>query len=115
MVLSKNRANLLAAAVLVCACISPITSSGEIKLPLLGDTTSGVVSLQQEHELGRAWLQMFRSRVATLNDAQLKDYLEQLVKRLASHSELNDRRLELITINNPTINAFAVPGGLIAF
>jgi len=113
MVLSKNRANLLAAAVLLCACISPITSSGEIKLPLLGDTTSGVVSLQQEHELGRAWLQMFRSRVATLNDAQLKDYLEQLVKRLASHSELNDRRLELITINNPTINAFAVPGGVI--
>jgi len=88
-------------------------SANDIKLPMLGDTTSGIVSLQQEHELGRAWLKMFRSRVATLNDPLMQDYIENLIYRLASHSELMDRRLELIVINNPTMNAFAVPGGVV--
>lgn len=89
------------------------THANDIKLPMLGDTTSGIVSLQQEHELGRAWLKMFRSRVATHNDPLTQDYIESLVYRLASHSELVDRRLELILINNPTMNAFAVPGGVV--
>jgi predicted Zn-dependent protease len=85
----------------------------DIKLPLLGDSTSGIVSQQQEHELGRAWLQIFRSRVGSLDDPQLKTYLEQLIFKLVVHSELSDRRLELVLINNPTMNAFAVPGGVI--
>ncbi|MBV1930241.1 MAG: M48 family metalloprotease [Porticoccaceae bacterium] len=56
---------------------------------------------------------MFRSRVPTLDDPLLKTYLEQLTFKLATYSELNDRRLELIVINNPTMNAFAVPGGVV--
>ena len=87
--------------------------ANEIKLPLLGDSTSGIVSHQQEYELGRAWLQVFRSRVPTLDDPELKAYLEQLIFKLATYSELSDRRLELIVINNSTMNAFAVPGGVI--
>lgn len=106
---------------LVCAVslsLLPLTTSqqvsaNEIKLPMLGDTTSGIVSLQQEHELGRAWLKMFRSRVPTLHDPLMQDYIENLIYRLASHSELVDRRLELVVINNPTMNAFAVPGGVV--
>ncbi len=103
---------------LIGLALYPITSSqrshaSEIKLPMLGDTTSGIVSLQQEHELGRAWLKMFRRRVTTLHDPLMQDYLENLIYRLASHSELLDRRLELIVVNNATMNAFAVPGGVV--
>ena len=103
---------------IVCLTLLPLTTSkqavaNDIKLPMLGDTTSGIVSLRQEHELGRAWLKMFRSRVATLNDPLMQDYIENLIYRLASHSEMQDRRLELIVINNPTMNAFAVPGGVV--
>lgn len=35
----------------------------EIKLPVLGDAASGIISKQQEYELGRIWLKVFRSRV----------------------------------------------------
>lgn len=102
-------------AVVIVVVLLTITTgrANDIKLPLLGDSTSGIVSYQQEHELGRAWLQIFRSRVGTHDDPQLKDYLEQLIFKLAVHSELTDRRLELIVINNPSMNAFAVPGGVI--
>jgi predicted Zn-dependent protease len=103
---------------IICLALFPITTSkkasaNEIKLPMLGDTTSGIVSLRQEHELGRAWLKMFRSRVDTLDDPLMQNYVENLIYHLASHSEMLDRRLELIVINNPTMNAFAVPGGVV--
>ena len=107
---AKIKTYLLIAALLIS---SSLVSANDIKLPELGDSTSGIVSPQQEYELGRAWLQMFRSRVPTLDDPLLKTYLEQLIFRLATYSELNDRRLELIVINNPTMNAFAVPGGVV--
>ena len=88
-------------------------SPGDFNLPVLGDTTSGMVSPQQEYELGRAWLSAFRSRVRTLDDPLLQQYLENLTLELAQHSELSDFRLELVIVNNPTLNAFAVPGGVI--
>ena len=56
---------------------------------------------------------MFRSRVPTVNDPLLFDYLENLIYTLVTHSQLEDRRIELVIVDNPTINAFAVPGGVI--
>lgn len=82
-------------------------------LPVLGDATSGVISLQQEHELGRAWLRAFRSRVQTLDDPQLHVYVRDLLYELSAYSSLENPELELVVINNPTMNAFAVPGGVI--
>ena len=89
------------------------TESANIKLPLLGDASSSGISQKKEYELGRAWLMAYRSRINEHHDPLLTNYLEQLVYRLASRSHLKDRRLELIVINNPTLNAFAVPGGVI--
>lgn len=88
-------------------------AGNDFDLPVLGDTTSAMISPSQEFELGRAWLAAFRSRVRTLDDPELQTYIETLTQDLAQHSELNDHRLELIIINNPTLNAFAVPGGVI--
>lgn len=102
----------LIAAFLIITATIPVKSA-DIKLPSLGDSTSGIISQQQEHELGRAWLMAYRSRINEHHDPLLSDYLEQLLYKLVSHSELEDRRLELITINNPSMNAFAVPGGVI--
>lgn len=88
-------------------------SANDIRLPELGGSTSSIISQRQEYELGQAWLKAFRRQVRTHHDPQLQRYLEQLVTRLALSSELKDRRFELVLINNPTINAFAVPGGVI--
>ncbi|WP_085759489.1 M48 family metalloprotease [Oceanicoccus sagamiensis] len=85
----------------------------EIQLPELGDASSALFSLEKEYQLGRAWLRVFRSRVEAINDPLLQDYVEELTYKLATHSELKDRRLDIIIVNNRAINAFAVPGGVL--
>ena len=90
-----------------------MASADELKLPNLGESSTSLFSAQYEYQLGRAWLRVFRSQVATVNDPLLFSYLEDLVFQLVTHSELQDRRVELVVVDNPTINAFAVPGGVI--
>ena len=94
---------------------APFSSAAgnDIKLPILGDSSSGIISKQQEYQLGRTWLKVFRSRVQEFDDPLMQDYFENLIYNLATYSELEDPRLELIIVNNPSMNAFAVPGGIV--
>lgn len=87
--------------------------SGSNDLPLLGDTSSSMISPAQERQLGQNWLRLYRSQVPTSSDPFVINYLEQLLNRLAPHSQLEDKHLDLVVVENPTLNAFAVPGGII--
>lgn len=90
-----------------------MNTGAEIELPMLGDTSSSMISPMQERVLGQKWLRLYRSQVPTSSDPLIIDYLEQLLNRLAVHSQLDDKRLELVVVQNNTLNAFAVPGGII--
>ena len=87
--------------------------AAEIRLPILGDTSSGIVSKNQEDKLGKAWLQAFRQHVTQHDDPLIQSYLEKLTFNLATYSDLKNIRLTLVLVNNANINAFAVPGGII--
>ncbi|MEP5324074.1 M48 family metallopeptidase, partial [Marinobacter alexandrii] len=85
----------------------------DLKLPKLGESSTSMFSAEYEHQIGRTWLRMFRSQAPTVNDPLLFSYLEDLIFRLVTHSQLEDRRIELVVVDNASINAFAVPGGII--
>lgn len=95
---------------LACLLATPGIASD---LPSLGDSSSSVVSPQQEHLLGRAWLSLLRGQVPQLNDPQLKSFVENSVYRLVETSQVQDRRLEFVLIKSSQLNAFAAPGGII--
>ena len=84
-----------------------------LKIPNLGAASTSLFSADFEYQLGRDWLKVFRGQVPTVNDPLLYSYLENIVFELITHSELQDRRIDLVIVDNPTINAFAVPGGVI--
>jgi len=107
----RRRIPALALSIIISA--TAVANTGDLKLPDLGESSSSVFSTEFEHDLGRAWLRAFRSRVPTVNDPLMFDYLENLTYRLVTHSNLQDRRIELVVVDNPNINAFAVPGGVI--
>lgn len=105
--------NFLRPTVLSLACLSCFCAQAASELPSLGDSSSSIVSPQQEYQLGRAWLGMLRGQVSQLSDPQLKDFVESSVYRLSETSQVQDRRLEFVLLNSPQINAFAAPGGII--
>ncbi|NQD95676.1 M48 family metallopeptidase [Pseudomonas sp. CrR25] len=104
--------NVLRPTLLTLACLAALPCAAS-DLPSLGDASSAIVSPQQEHQLGRAWLSLLRGQVNQLPDPQLKDFVESSVYRLGETSQLQDRRLEFVLLDSPQINAFAAPGGII--
>ncbi|MBV2131500.1 M48 family metalloprotease [Pseudomonas sp. MAP12] len=95
---------------LACLLATPALASD---LPSLGDASSSIVSPDQEHQLGRAWLNVLRGQVKSLSDPLLEDFIENSVYRLAETSQLQDRRLVFVLLDSPQLNAFAAPGGVI--
>lgn len=90
-----------------------LTHAANNDLPVLGDSTSGFVSPEQEHLLGRTWLRQLRAQTHTINDPLITSFIEELVFQLAPHSEVRDHRFEFVVIDQSELNAFAVPGGII--
>jgi predicted Zn-dependent protease len=97
----------------LCSASAPAAAANKQNLPTFGDASSGVVSLPQEREIGQDFLRSLRGQAPTIDDPILQDYVEYLTYKLVSNSELNDRRLDLVVIDSPVLNAFAVPGGVI--
>lgn len=92
---------------------NPYESQAEIELPNLGDTSSVMISPVQEKMLGQRWLRAYRSQVPTSSDPLIINYLEQLFGRLLPYSQLDEKRVDLVVVENNTLNAFAVPGNVI--
>ena len=93
--------------------LMPLSGHTSNQLPTIGDTTSSIISLQQEYQLGRTWARLLRGSTREYHDPVVYNYLSDTLWDLAATSQLNDRRLELIVLDNPTLNAFAVPGGIV--
>ena len=100
-------------ALVLCLASALAVASHKQNLPTFGDASSGVVSLPQEREIGQDFLRSLRGQAPTIDDPILQDYVEYLTYKLVSNSELQDRRLYLVIIDSPVLNAFAVPGGVI--
>lgn len=100
--------------VLLCLAVTALNATAQSsQLPSLGDRTSGLVSLEEERKLGQEFLRAIRAQAPLIDDPLLQEYIELLTYDLALHSELQDRRLDLVILDADSINAFAAPGGII--
>ncbi len=95
------------------AALAASAASNEIELPVLGDTSSAMISPVQEKALGQRALKYYRSQVPTSSDPLVIDYLEQLINRLLPYSQLEEKRIDLVVVKNDSLNAFAIPGGIV--
>jgi predicted Zn-dependent protease len=101
--------------ILLCAPagLSPAHASENQNLPQFGDATSAIVSLEQERIIGQDFLRSLRAQAPRVKDPLMQSYVEHLIYKLASHSQLKDRQLDLIIIDDASLNAFAAPGGIV--
>ncbi|GLR63624.1 M48 family metalloprotease [Marinospirillum insulare] len=84
------------------------------ELPSLGLSSSYDISLNQEKLLGQGWLRQFRAQSKLYNDPLTQNYVEGLVRRLATWNrnlDMND--FDILLVDQRQLNAFAVPGGVV--
>lgn len=107
----KRNLSLIILGILLCNLARLAVAANE--LPEFGDTSSGIVSISQERVLGDQVMQQLRHSSIRYRDPEVQNYTELLLFKMAQASQLKDRNLRLTLINDPTINAFAVPGSVI--
>lgn len=83
------------------------------ELPDLGESARTAFSEVQESRLGREIMQQIRAGRDYLDDAEITDYLNAIGDRLVASSPSPYRHFEFFVVRDPTINAFALPGGYI--
>jgi predicted Zn-dependent protease len=100
------------AGLLACALAAQPLRGEE--LPELGDIASDELSLAAEKKIGQQIMNEIRWREPTyLDDPDIETYLNQLGGRLVAVSSDPGMGFYFFPINEPTINAFAMPGGFI--
>ncbi len=93
--------------------LSASAYAANTNLPDLGDESIAVISPAQERKLGEDLMRQSRRTLAFMNDPEISEYIQSLGQRLVAHSDNPQKDFRFFVINNPTINAFAVPGGFI--
>ena len=83
-------------------------------LPDLGDESQTTVTAAQERRLGETVVRQIRSSGGYLDDPEVNDYLNELGHRLVAAIPEGRQDFEFFAIADPSINAFALPGGYVA-
>ena len=103
----------LFAHLLAIAGLLPAQSGPSQTLPDLGDSSQVVISPAQERKLGEATMRQVYASGGYLDDPEVVAYLNNLGRRLVLATSASRQDFEFFAINDPGINAFALPGGFI--
>ena len=107
----------LAAAALVAQPLAPAALSAGVAhaqaLPDLGDESQAMLAPGQERKLGEMVVRQIRGSGGYLDDPEVNDYLNELGHRLVAAVPEGRQDFEFFAIADPSINAFALPGGFV--
>jgi predicted Zn-dependent protease len=82
-------------------------------LPDMGSPTETIISHSDEYRLGAMVAREIRDQNALIEDPEVNEYLQTIGQRLAAQSADGGRDFQFFVIKDPSINAFAVPGGFV--
>jgi len=105
-------AALALAAVLVTG--APVYAQGAgVNLPDIGSPANAVLNKNAESRLGRQIMAQLRATGQVNDDPLLTEYINEIGHRIAPHANDGEHSFEFFVVENPAINAFALPGGYI--
>ncbi len=82
------------------------------ELPDLGDSSASVLSAEDDYRLGQAFMHNLRQNIDIVEDPELNSYINSIGYRLLSAAN-TPLPFNFFIVNEPSINAFAGPGGYI--
>lgn len=105
---SLAMAALLAAVVFVSGA-----GADEMNLPDMGSPASVILSLDEEAQLGAAIMRSIRNSGQVVEDPLMTEYVNEVGNRIAAQTNDDDINFTFFIVDDPRINAFAIPGGYI--
>ncbi|MEX2353382.1 MAG: M48 family metalloprotease, partial [Gammaproteobacteria bacterium] len=106
---------MLTLALAICLMLTGTYASAVtgIELPEIGASTGNILSPEFERRLGQAFLNQIRRQTDIIDDPEIENYIESIGYRLVAQSDNSSQLFTFFVINDPTINAFAAPGGIV--
>lgn len=105
---------------------SPKSVSGPLAIPLVlllalslsGCATLGLggvnlISIEDEWEMGRQFEAELAEELPLVDDAVVNEYVNEIGRLLVSQTEMADLEWRFYVVEDPQVNAFNVPGGLV--
>lgn len=90
-----------------------VTRATEIALPEIGDSAGALISPQQEYQIGLGFYWRLQQSIDLVVDPEINSYLQALGNRLVANSDAPQLPFTFFMVPNPSVNAFAAPGGFI--
>ena len=105
---------ILIAVLVTAVSLSSIAQTNRLDLPELGNSASDVLSNAEEKEYAKGLVRQMRAYELLIEDPLISDFFSDMGFNLASRSDQPEAAFTFIVIDQPVINAFAAPGGVIA-
>lgn len=102
----------LIAATLFSSLPAPLLSA-QVNLPSLGTVAETALPQAEENRIGREILHSLRNEGDVIDDAEVNAYLADLGGRLSGNAVAPGMTFSFFAVNDRTINAFALPGGVV--
>ena len=107
---------LKAGMLVLCSLVSPgpqLQAVTTLDLPEIGDSAGSIVSPEFERRLGQAFMRQVRQQIKIIQDPEIESYIQSIGYQLVAHSDTNTQPFTFFIVDDPLINAFAAPGGVI--
>jgi beta-barrel assembly-enhancing protease len=111
MPLILNKILILLVVVLLAATTASLAQ--DIRLPDIGSPADAVLSKNDEAHIGAAIMRQINASGAVVKDPQVAEYVNDIGHRVAAHASNGEYKFTFFVLDDPTINAFALPGGYI--
>jgi predicted Zn-dependent protease len=85
----------------------------EARLPDLGSPADAILSKSDEAKIGRAIMSQIRASGMLVEDPQIVEYVSEIGHRIAAHANSGAHKFTFFVVDDPSMNAFALPGGFI--
>ncbi|KFX06664.1 TPR repeat-containing protein [Pectobacterium betavasculorum] len=96
---------------LLTGSLLPAQADTQDRLPDIGTTAGGTLSINQELAMGDFYVRQLRAGAPLINDPLLSNYINQLGNRLVKQADSVRTPFHFYLIRNDDINAFAFFGG----
>jgi len=94
--------------------LASVAQTEQLDLPDMGASANAILSRAEEAEYAQALVRQMRAYEVLNEDPLISAYFEDMGYRLASNSDRPDKSFTFVVLDQPVVNAFAAPGGVIA-